>query len=72
MSEENKNSTNDNQARESTGKTTSYFIIIFGNKNTILRLADQQTNLHIILEKKNQMGFNLLLLLKKSNDDKIK
>ena len=53
----------------SNGKTNSYQVIIFGNKNTKIKMSEQQSNLHIILEKKNQMGYNLLLLLKKSNED---
>jgi len=55
----------------STGKCNSYQLITFGNKNTKIKMSDQQSNLHIILEKKNQMGYNLLLLLKKSNEDLI-
>ena len=55
----------------STGKCNSYQIIIFGNKNTKIKMSEQQTNYHIILEKKNQMGYKLLSLLKKSNEDLI-
>ena len=53
----------------STGKSNSYQVIIFGNKNTKIKMSEQQSNLHIILEKKNQMTYNLLLLLHKSNED---
>ena len=52
-----------------TGTANSYFVMIFGNKNTKIKIKEQQTNLHIILEKKNQMAYNLLLLLKQSNLD---
>ena len=53
----------------STGKFNAYQVIIFGNKNTKIKMSEQQSNSHIILEKKNQMGYNLLLLLHKSNED---
>jgi len=36
----------------STGKSNSYQVIIFGNKNTKIKMSEQQSNLHIILEKK--------------------
>ena len=51
----------------STGISKTYFDIIFGSKHTKINIKDQRTNLHIILEKKNQMGYNLILLLNKSN-----
>ena len=51
------------------GTTTSYFISIFGNKNTKIKISKQQSNMHIILEKKNQMAYNLLVLLNQSNKD---
>ena len=51
------------------GITNSYFVMEFGNKNTKIKVDDQQTNLHIILERKNQMAYKLLLLLKQSNID---
>ena len=50
-----------------TGKITSYFNLIFGNINRKIKTSEQQTNLHIILEKKNKMAFNLIQLLQKSN-----
>ena len=51
------------------GTTTSYFITIFGNKNTKIKISELQSNMHIILEKKNQMAYNLLELLNQSNKD---
>ena len=51
----------------STGITNSYVIIIFGNKNLKIKLQEQYSNLHIITEKKNQMGYNLIKLLDQSN-----
>ena len=50
-----------------TGKITSYFNLIFGNINRKIKTSEQQTNIHIILEKKNKMAFNLIQLLQKSN-----
>jgi len=55
----------------STGITNSYFILIFGNKNLKMKMEDQYSNLHIITDKKNQMGYNLILLLQQSNFDLI-
>ena len=52
-----------------TGTADSYFVMIFGNKNTKIKIAEQQTNLHIIIEKKNKMAYNLISLLKQSNID---
>ena len=51
------------------GTTTSYFVMVFGNKNIKIKLNEQHSNLHIILERKNQMAYNLLLLLNQSNKD---
>jgi len=51
------------------GTTTSYFVMVFGNKNIKIKLNEQQSNMHIILERKNQMAYNLLLLLNQSNKD---
>ena len=53
----------------STGISRSYVVIIFGNKNLKIKLNDQYSNLHIVIEKKNQMGYNLILLLQQSNFD---
>ena len=52
-----------------TGTANSYFVMTFGNKNIKIKISEQQTNLHIILAKKNQMAYNLLQLLKQSNID---
>ena len=51
----------------STGIVTIYAISIFGNKNTKLKTGENYSNLHIIIEKKNQMGYNLIVLLNQSN-----
>ena len=51
------------------GTTDAYFVMIFGNINTKIKIDEQHTNLHILLEKKNQMAYNLLLLLNQSNYD---
>ena len=51
----------------STGITNSYVIIIFGNKNLKIKLQEQYSNLHIVTERKNQMGYNLIKLLDQSN-----
>ena len=50
-----------------TGKICSYFNLIFGNINRKIKTSEQQSNLHIILEKKNRMAFDLTQLLQKSN-----
>ena len=51
----------------STGITNSYVVIIFGNKNLKIKLQKQYSNLHIVTERKNQMGYNLIKLLDQSN-----
>ena len=53
----------------SSGKTTSYFVLVFGKINSKIKLSDQYSNLNILLEKKNQLGYKLLSLLRKSNID---
>ena len=53
----------------STGSTTSYFVVKFGNINVKMKIEDQHTNMHIILDRKNQMGYKLLLLLNQTNYD---
>ena len=58
-----------NEIIPETGTTNSYFEMILGNKNTKIQFKEQQTNLHIILEKKNKMAYNLISLLKQSNLD---
>ena len=55
-----------------TGKARVYSITNFGNKNRKLKLKDQITNTHIILERSNQMAYNLILLLKQTNNELIK
>jgi len=51
----------------STGIISIYTISIFGNKNTKIKTGENYSNLHIIIEKKNQMGFKLITLLNQSN-----
>ena len=58
-----------NEIIPSTGICNSYMIMNFGNKNIKIQSSEQYTNLHIILEKKNQMIFNLMNLVKQSNLD---
>ena len=53
----------------STGIVNSYFVITFGNKNMKIKMADQYTNMHIITKRKNQMGYNLILLLQQTHID---
>ena len=60
-----------NEINPKKGTISTYFVMIFGNKNIKIKVDDQQTNLHIILEKKNKMAYNLLLLLDQSNLDLI-
>ena len=55
----------------SNGITSSYAVLIFGNKNLKIKINEQHSNMHIITEKKNQMGYNLILLLEQSNKDLI-
>ena len=58
-----------NEIDPKTGLSKSYFIMTFGNINRKLNTSPQQSNLHIIIEKKNQMTFNLIQLLYQSNLD---
>ena len=51
----------------STGIVSTYFKKIFGNKEVIIRISDQYTNMHIITERSNQMGYNLISLLHQTN-----
>ena len=53
----------------STGITTNYYIMAFGNINSKINLSKKQTNTHIIIEKTNQMIFKLISLLYQSNKD---
>ena len=54
-----------------TGKMSVYSIINFGNKNSKIKIKDQISNTHIILERSNQMGYNLILLLEQTNNELI-
>ena len=56
----------------STGIVSLYTISIFGNRNTKIKTGENYSNLHIIIEKKNQMGYNLITLLNQSNYELIK
>ena len=56
----------------STGIVSLYTISIFGNKNSKYKTGDTYSNLHIIIDKKNQMGYNLITLLNQSNYELIK
>jgi hypothetical protein len=58
-----------NELNPSTGIMTTYFIMIFGNVNRKIKTTEQRTNMHIILKNKNQMIYNLMQLLDKSNKD---
>ena len=58
-----------NELDPSNGQISSYSIISFGNINMKIKAPEQRSNLHIILEKKNKMAFNLIQLLYKSNLD---
>jgi len=58
-----------NEMKPSTGITESYFIMTFGNINNKIKSSEQQSNMHIILDRKNQMIFNLMQLLETSNSD---
>ena len=58
-----------NEIEPSTGKSSTYSNLVFGNINKKIKTGEQHTNLHIILEKKNQMAFNLIQLLHKTNLD---
>ena len=54
------------------GKAKNYFRMIFGFINVKFKLANLQTNLHIIIEKMNQMTYNFISLLYQSNVDLLK
>ena len=58
-----------NELDPSTGKISSYFNLVFGNINKKIKTSEEQSNLHIILEKKNKMAFNLIQLLYRTNSD---
>ena len=56
----------------STGIVSIYAISSFGNKNTKIKTGDSYSNIHIIIDRKNQMGYNLITLLNQSNYELIK
>ena len=58
-----------NEFNPATGIAQSYIITTFGNKNMKIKSSEIYSNLHIILEKKNQMIFNLIKLVNQSNYD---
>ena len=51
----------------STGRLDVYTIMNFGNKNSKIKIEEQISNNHIILERSNQMGYKLLQLLNQTN-----
>ena len=53
-----------NEFNTETGIAQSYIITTFGNKNMKIKSSEIYSNLHLILEKKNQMIFNLTLWLR--------
>ena len=55
----------------STGIVSNYFDMYFGKICFTFKLAQQQTNLHIILDRMNKMTFNFITLLIKSNKELI-
>ena len=55
----------------STGVISSHFDAYFSKIKIEFKLANQQTNLHIIIEKLNKMTYNFIKLLIKSNNDLI-
>ena len=58
-----------NELDPSTGISDSYSVMTFGNINNVIKASKAYSNLHIILEKKNQMIFNLIKLVNQSNYD---
>jgi len=58
-----------NEFNPDTGIAQSYLITSFGNKNMKIKSSEIYSNLHLILEKKNQMIFNLIKLVNQSNYD---
>ena len=58
-----------NELDPKTGKSSTYYIMTFGEVNKKIKIFEQQSNLHIILEKKNQMTFNFMKLLYNSNNE---
>ena len=58
-----------NELDPSTGISYSYSEMIFGNINNVIKASKAYSNLHIILEKKNHMIFNLIKLVNQSNYD---
>ena len=55
----------------STGIISSHFDADFSFKKLEFKLAKQQTNLHIIIDRMNKMTYNFIKLLIKSNNDLI-
>ena len=53
----------------STGKLNVYSIMSFGNKNSKIKVKDQRSNTHLILDRSNKMAYNLLLLINKTNNE---
>ena len=55
----------------SNGRMDVYAVIGFGNLNTKIKIKEQISNYHIILDRSNQMGYNLLLLINQTNNELI-
>ena len=53
----------------STGKLNVYSIMSFGNKNSKIKVKDQRSNTHLILDRSNKMAYKLLLLINKTNNE---
>ena len=58
-----------NELDPSTGISQSYSVMTFGNMNKVTKGPTVYSNLHIILEKKNQMIFHLMKLVNQTNYD---
>ena len=54
-----------------TGRLDVYTIMNFGNKNSKIKVKEQISNNHIILERANQMGYKLIQLLNQTNNELI-
>ena len=56
----------------STGVVSNTFNICFSKICKKFKLANQQTNLHIIIDRMNKMTFDFITLLSKSNNELLK
>ena len=60
-----------NEINPSDGRMDVYAVIGFGNLNTRIKIKEQISNYHIILDRSNKMGYNLLLLINQTNNELI-